>query len=201
MLYSKIKGLKPIDLNFVLISNAKSYEDDFEGKIFLLNSCYEIIRAKLYNKDTKVEPELPFEFPVGIKPFSGGLHSRPEGFKPYVIGTVGRCALTVPFSEILPYTMGELPNYIAYKKSVGPFPAAQIEEALEEGIAHILMEKNELGVPNADKYEKYLLTGFESKRYMYANRAIKFIKKVGMQNAFDLFAESPVKFKSELEKI
>lgn len=192
-LYENISGLDKQVIDWTIIKKDDDYSEGFNRKGFIGNSYYEIFK------------NLEFELSRGgfNIPILDTSTWKYDSWHLLILSGPG--ALCSPFSEIIPFTT--LKRSIKNTERDGKMyikEASKTDETISESLAHHLGIKiiKEMNIPNGSKHlqernENY----YQNPVYSYVPAAIKWIEMNGIQNAFDLYMESPKKFMDEIKKI
>jgi len=190
-LAENLRGLKHTDLQF----HALGTKPVANGNAYLLKTMCDLYRAYIKKDGT---PQLT----ASQITFNNGGYSYNE-----VIGEQhnwrvflgeGKFSINSIFSEVIPLTT--IP--VSLKTFRNSTDLYQAEEALSESISHNLGLKvaRELSIPNGERIIMRGLEELTDSRYDAVPRAITWVEKNGIQQAFDLYMEDPRKFMEAIKK-
>ena len=197
-LFSKIRGLRKYDWNFTQIKKGDNFENDFHQKIYVGGACYELRKAKVINPD---KSKQSFEISEAHL-YNGGIHRLEidSDMNPlwwFIFLCTGPMSLTAPIGEIVHISTTNR-NSNEYAKTEGMLKSIQADEAVTEGIAYLLgiQLSKEIGIPDGEsrisKMRDIAVSNVQV--YQYLPASIRWMQKNGIQQAFDLYMESPQKF-------
>lgn len=199
-LYEQIKGLVPINLELVPVKPRDDFSASSQKATYLVSQFYDLWRATVKNKETgeKFVKHLAYN---GNGALSRFIEQNGNFIPELVVLTQGTDALNSPFSEFLPICTAAADQ--RYERSVGEEQMTQATEAFSESIAHLLAKQlaKELNIPKGEKIvDEALKTYTTDDRYKYVPTAINWVRKNGIQNAFDLYMDDPGKFMESIKK-
>ena len=209
-LHDNIEGLLQDRVVWTHVETRGNYETGLHQKGLLCEKQVQIIRIKIkhtsgYSQETGS---------VGIvKGSSARVSSVPGGFD---LGEwnllLGRDELIInaPFSEIVPLSAYRAKNnymlQLLREGSDAYDEADKSLEAMSEGISHVLAKKliTELGIPNGletiERTNTETNNAQNNQSYLYVPQAIAWVERNGVQEAFDLYMESPAKFMETIRR-
>ncbi len=200
-LYERLEGLKEYDIRWTVVEN-RSYEKDFGGRGFIGNSSYDVRWVNIRDLKTgKIISKTGGT--IYLREGFGILSTNPKTHKLsgwFLFISTGRSAIVSPFSEVMPLTTIESAS--RYRNKTGsPALAMKADEALVEGISYMLAGEisEKLGIPNGyERVEDMKENLLVRPEYEYLRQSIEWIKRNGIQKAFDLYMEDPGKFLSAI---
>jgi hypothetical protein len=164
------------------------------GKGVLCDSIMVAVETKIIDPSTQSEL---FGFVYGEQKKGGTAFFNFEGDKPlmeYLVISTGRASVTAPFSEMIGMATAAKMN--EHSKN-GLVEALKTNEALHEGIAYVLVRDfaRIKRIPGSyEMIEATLKENMTRPLYDYLRPSIEWIIKNGIQQAYDLYMESPQKF-------
>jgi hypothetical protein len=198
---SSIKGIVPFTLEWVLFKDTDNYSQVPHNKAFIGKGFYTLY----YHEVRTLQGAHCFELQT-INPQRGGFFrfdSKNQNIKPHAFISTGRSALRTPFSELLPLTTYS--NIRKYDSLVGLCEAAKADETFVEAASQVLAEKlvQELHVPSGlSLVQKEFSDGIKvNPLYNQVAQSQQWIKVHGLQNAFDLYMDSPAKYLAAIKKV
>lgn len=200
---AKIKGLRNFEFDWVIPRTGDNYRTNFNGKAFIIDSILQASKIKV--NDPSNGKEL-FKF-IQVHQLKGGtaqfsFEKVKNNFvsRDMLIST-GRSALTSVFSESIGISTAEK----MYKHSQNDVvDAVLVNEALHEGIAFVLADEfaKIRKIPNGKEIiEATLSELIKNEPYLYVPQSIKWVRRNGFQQAYDLYMESPEKFFKAINKL
>lgn len=199
-LHSRLNGLDKIKFDWIVLRKGENYEKNFNMKGFIGNVNYLVRDIKAHGEGLVVEGNH-------VKGTEGGRGRgnfdkiKKEITSYFMFIGAGTAAIQSPFSEIIPATVSRK-TWENFEK-LGYDDAWYIEEALAEGISYILSLEisKELNIPNGEKLMQELYDFHITRRqYKFLPQAIKWMQKNGIQKAYDLYMDSPLKFFEAIKK-
>ncbi|MEE9525655.1 MAG: hypothetical protein V3V78_03565 [Candidatus Woesearchaeota archaeon] len=207
-LHDRLPNLERQDVEYVILKTGDNYTHGNNGKVFLGNSYFEMFRARVKDKRSGM-PLLTFEkynhCAGGSCTYSINVVDAEKGkvefdYSHIFIGT-GRSALRSPFSEFIP--LGSLEKAMMHNFTKGLDEAMLANEAMSEAISQLLAEEmiKEFNIPNGEKLLKAQYKVMLTKpQYKKVPAAIEWVKKNGIESAFNLYMNNPENFVVAIEK-
>lgn len=211
-LYYRVRGLQPAEFDWTIIKDGQDFSSRENMKCFIGSRYYRLYLARLINLDTMLPIGYDGEIEQQVVGNLGHFDvSYPRGdefaFKTYyVFVQANRFGLAGPFSEVIPFTtLRKLPEVLPI---LGYKGAMKADETIVEGMSHVLLKElvKEINIPHGKSHADEILRAMikpskhaqEHWRYTEVSLAIKWIEQNGVQSAFDLYMDSPLKFLSAI---
>lgn len=193
-LHSKLNGLDKIKFDWTAVRKGENNKKDLNREGFIGNALYLVRDMKAYKNELIITGNhvKPIEGGRGRGNYNEAIKERNWYFM--FIGA-GTSAIQSPMSEMIHATISRKTQENLHK--LGHKTARYVEEALAEGISHDLSLEisRELNIPNGEKLMMELYDFHLTRpQYKYLAQSIRWIEKYGIQNAFNLYMDSPLKF-------
>lgn len=201
----RLPTLPRLDLDWVVVDSQDDFSKGYDHKGF-------VFRQHLFVRSVYATPtprdesshrllmDLTFNTDGGRAIHKGkeslGVTSR------YLAICPGRGGINVPFSEYIPLALADY-DFPFVLQSKDRTQYEQIMEAFQESIAYLLGQEmvDKLGIPHGkkrldDDLQAVLSTG--NYHYKYVRKAIDWALQNGIDNAVELYLESPYKFRDAI---
>ncbi len=203
-LYSRLKGLQKHSLNWVVLKNNGNFAHNDTGNAYVGSKRFEVQRVYVTNTGNSKQSfklERGEERCGSCMDFQADFESELIK-KWYVFFGSGLAMMSAPFSEIIPLTT--IKSTLHYSKQAGLDNAICADEAVHESLSYFLTMEfaAQQGIPKAGKMldEATSIMISNNKRYVHLNKAINWVRRHGIQNALDLYMESPKRFMDAIQK-
>lgn len=202
-LYSRLSGLELIQPIWTSINPGDDYSENYNHRIFLGKGFQSNLR---FEASSKTSPKQNL---IGTRTLVGSGAWCRQDFNVdsqkvdswYIFISTNPTALRAPFSEVMPITTIKAERRYA---EVDCSDAEKLDEGLVEGISYHTAKEFaiELEIPNGTQVIEIgrQKATKSNDKYHYVPLAVKWIANNGMQQAFDLYMESPAKFKEAITK-
>lgn len=196
-LYSHLEGLRHLDINWIAVKSGDDYRTGFEGKSFLCEKFIEVDYTYLKHVPSGTKREIYRQIGIGHGS-KGVILTRTDSSGNHVWDIVlarDSSALVAPFAEVLPLMTYQITR--KYIDSVGEDQGMAAEEAVTEGISYVLGRQfaRERKVPYSEsRIEASYKLLERTPVYRDVTRAIRWIQRNGVQEAFNLYMQNPGNF-------
>lgn len=202
-LYSNLNGLKELGIRWARLKDNDNFRDDFNHRAFIGDTRYMLYKVKVFALDDR-DKDI-FHLGRFRKEDGSTVSSRfTEGTNDlehwFIFFGVGNTAVNAPISELIHTLLLERGHEHSFE--AGYMRQHQAGENIAEGISYILSKRiaKELGIPNGVEIIEKTYKGLDNVVYKSLPAAIRWIEKNGVQNAYDLYIESPERFMQVVEK-
>ncbi len=203
-LRDRVSGLTNDRVIWTPIRYGEDHSEDFKGKGFLGKGYFNV--ANIYAEDLKTGMKIIPE-PIGVKHQSTAFvqpnfdHKSGRIGNWYIFLSAGPRSFYLPASEIIPLSTFTRSCTLIDKLGISGVQMA--EETISEGISAVLAGElaAHYGIPNSKEIIDEILNGWSKlDRYKLVPRSIAWIKKNGVQQAFDLYMENPERYLEEIQR-
>ena len=189
------------DVDWTVPILGNNYEDDFDGKGFLVDGFFEVFRYYFLKEDGSEYITLRAQYHSNSAVTRTWI-SNGDPWK--IILTPGKNALISPFSEMVPRLTYSVDR--AYAEETDELAAARANEALSEAMAyHLGLEFIvTLRRPDLSYIIEQTTADLTDERYALVNLAIEWIRneqesgRDGVRGAFDLYMTGPDAFVDQI---
>jgi hypothetical protein len=188
-------------LDWAVVEKGDDFSKDFEGKGFIINSRYNVglLNIKEEGKDYVALVE-------GAHIHVGGGFSNPKAgdpYKGYALFCADSSGLLNPFSEIIPFSIKDR-NYQAMLKNGWTFSQTmELGESFSEALSQEVGKRflrEEFGTDEFSSQIDNRTYGHAGglNPYKTVSDSVNLMKRIGVQNAVDIFMENPEKYRQSL---
>lgn len=207
-LHDSLSGLDDFSIDWLALKEGERRTNQFNQKAVIGRGSYEVVTVTATNKENPDQKLVKGRVSYIDGSYNRGSYdfdTRTHKWWVIFIGT-GPAAINAPFSELIPLTTTKKRQ--EYAREAGMDIAIQADEALAEGISYTLsmMISDELQIPQGiqtiQDADRNIIESYKDKAYSpykYVDHSKRWIKKNGIQRAFDLYMESPQKFMDQIK--
>lgn len=205
LLKSKLRGLKSVGIDWVVLHNTGSFTSGINNKGFVGNSYYirngvrvvGISDKKIYgsfNAYTHMEGGFSLAFETGVS----------KTKEQFLFVGCGPSSLNSAIAEILHlFTLPRMEQ--GYKKDFLSLEEAVLtNEALAEGVSYFLAGDliRGLSIPNGQTIVNETIRLMANRpEHRYVKESIAWIQRNGVQQAYDLYMKSPREFRNAISRM
>jgi hypothetical protein len=197
LMESKIKGIAPLSLEWTIFRNFIDYEFGYDDKAFIGKGLYIID----YNDVFDTEGDQVFTMTHCLS--SRGGHFKSDGRAKHAFISASPSALWTVFSKLLPLSTYKV--FHGYRKHAGVCSAIKADATFTRGIGEILARELVIAIDvprGIDILNRDLKSGIQNDPlYETVPSSIRWIQANSLQNAYDLYMDSPAKYMAAINKV
>ena len=199
-MHDQIRGLIKFEIDWTPIVLGDNFSDNSNGKGFVGRGSYSvqkvIVISSSHPNERIVIGSTVFDH-GGYGSLSMAHNENNPDFSLFI--SVNETAINTAFSEVFPLTTHPVTMAYANRRGIESYRLAKLaDEALAEGISYHLGLQivDQLGIPNGKPLVEKFREGLTKRPeyYAFVPNSISWIGKNGIQQAFDLYMESPEKY-------